>query len=557
MSPGTPMPDVSQLPPEMLDFALLKTTGALAPRLGRLTLGGRKPILTPAFLGNTSRGVIPHMSPDNFCRYAGSNGVYVALEDFVEKHPEKTPPIFEYNVPEPLRRFAALPHDTPLVLGARRTPPVPTPAAHTSTAISLLTSVGYKSVSSEYYAAAARKLQPDVVVGMADIPFGQATIGIKRKDKMSDRTEAWLRHLVATRTAMAPGEPRFAIFAPILPIERDLQSWYLEHLLDDMADSISGVAIYDAFLLDDLPDALHHLPRLSLHVPASPHELLRQVSLGMDLLTVPFISSATDAGIALDFTFPPPDKVNGSGRQTLGIDMWHAEHALALAPLSNGCRCYACTKHHRAYVQHLLSAKEMLGWFLIQVHNHAVVESFFTSIRSSIDAGTFDAHVAAFEAYYEPQLPEKTGQGPRARGYHFRSEEHAKQEKKNPKRWNGELGGKGKAVLKGAQGQQPEKKQDMMHVIDDEVLIGLVGIEDGAEAVQNTNHSVKNTSLYQPCALTGYHFTLNIYSRFQRHQLYLVDDPEASPIAAIPHISVSSRQSLASFARSWHKMLND
>ncbi|KAL5404207.1 hypothetical protein PMIN04_012632 [Paraphaeosphaeria minitans] len=485
MSQGRPTPEVSQVPREMVDFEVLKTTGARAPRLGRFTLGGRKPILTPAFLGNTSRGVIPHMSPDNFGRYAGSNGVYVALEDFVEKHPEKTPPVFEYNVPEPLRRFAALPQDTPLVLGARRTPPIPTPATHTNTAISLLTSVGYKSVSSEYYAAAARKLRPDVVVGMADIPFGQATISIKRKDKMSDRTEAWLRHLVTTRNTMAvpPGEPRFDIFAPILPIERDLQSWYLEHLLDDMVDSISGLAIYDAFLLDDLPDALHHLPRLSLHVPASPHELLRQVSLGMDLLTVPFISSATDAGIAFDFTFPPPETPKSSVRQTLGIDMWHAEHARAVTPLSKGCQCYACTKHHRAYIQHLLSAKEMLGWFLIQVHNHAVVESFFTSLRTSIDAGTFDAHVATFEAYYEPQLPEKTGQAPRARGYHFRSEEHAKKEKKNPKRWNGELGGKGKAVLEGAHGQQPEKKQEMMHVIDDEALIDLVGIEHGAEAV--------------------------------------------------------------------------
>ncbi|KAJ4346468.1 uncharacterized protein N0V89_010397 [Didymosphaeria variabile] len=486
MSQDAPVPDLSQLPPEMLEFALLKTTGALAPRLGRLTVPGRKPILTPAFLGNTSRGVIPHISPDNFRKYAGNNGVYVALEDFVEKHPQKTPPIFEYDVPEALRKFVALPQDTPLVLGARRTPPIPSPAPHTNTEISLLTSVGNRSISSEYYTAAVRKLQPDIVVGMADIPFGQETIGIKRKDKMSDRTEAWLRDMVAKRNAIGKGEPRFNIFAPLLPIERDLQSWYLEHLLEDMVDSISGVAIYDAYLLDDLPDALHHLPRLSFHVPASPHELLRQISLGMDILTVPFISAATDAGIALDFTFPPPEKVNGNERRALGIDMWHADHAVSVTPLTKECQCYACTKHHRAYVQHLLSAKEMLGWSLIQVHNHAVVESFFTSVRNSIEAGTFDADVAAFEAFYEPQLPEKTGQGPRVRGYQFKSEEHAKKEKKNVKKWNGEIGGgaKGKIVLKGAHGQQPEKKQEMRDVIDDEALIGLVGMEDETGPLQ-------------------------------------------------------------------------
>lgn len=73
-------PNLTQLPPEMLEFALLKTSGALAPRLGRLTLPGRKTILTPGFLGNTSRGAVPHISQDNF-RSVSINGVYVALED--------------------------------------------------------------------------------------------------------------------------------------------------------------------------------------------------------------------------------------------------------------------------------------------------------------------------------------------------------------------------------------------------------------------------------------------------------------------------------------------
>lgn len=80
------MADVSQhklgqLPPEMLEFTLLKTSGALAPRLGRIAVSGRKAILTPAFIGNTSRGIIPHVSQDNFRKTDSINGVYVPLED--------------------------------------------------------------------------------------------------------------------------------------------------------------------------------------------------------------------------------------------------------------------------------------------------------------------------------------------------------------------------------------------------------------------------------------------------------------------------------------------
>jgi queuine tRNA-ribosyltransferase subunit QTRTD1 len=78
---ATEAPKLDQLPPEMLEFTLRKTTGPLAPRLGRLTLPGRKSLLTPDFIGSTSRGVIPHVSQDNFRKSVDLGGVYVALED--------------------------------------------------------------------------------------------------------------------------------------------------------------------------------------------------------------------------------------------------------------------------------------------------------------------------------------------------------------------------------------------------------------------------------------------------------------------------------------------
>jgi queuine tRNA-ribosyltransferase len=197
----------------------------------------------------------------------------------------------------------------------------------------------------------------------------------------------------------------------------------------------------------------------------------------MDLFTVPFLADATDAGIVLDFTFPPPAKdETSSARRIMGIDMWHEDHAASVAPLSEGCTCYACTKHHRAYLQHLLTAKEMLGWVLIQLHNHAIMAAFFDGVRASLDAGTFDTDVAAFEAYYEPALPEKTGQGPRIRGYQFKSEEHAKKEKKNPKAYK-KFDADKIIELRAAHGQQPNKKPEMRDVIDDEALLGLVGME--------------------------------------------------------------------------------
>lgn len=335
--------------------------------------------------------------------------------------------------------------------------------------------MGFRSISSEYYAAAVRKLQPDIVVGLADIPFGQESVGLKRKDKMSDRTETWTRDIIAKRNTLDSGDPKFSIFAPILPIERDLQSWYLDHLVDDMLDKIQGIAIYDAYLMEDLPDELHPFPRLSFHNPSSPHDLLRQINLGIDLFTIPFINTATDSGIALKFTFPSPLKGfdPSSTRQSLGIDMWHASLATDVTPLSEHCPCDACTKHHKAYIQHLLSAKEMLGWVLIQMHNHAVLSSFFAAIRASISAGTFEEDIKVFEAYYEPQLPEKTGQGPRLRGYQFKSESHAEKGKKNPKAFRR----LGEEEVRALQEEAAAKRKEMKDVVDEDAVVGLVGMD--------------------------------------------------------------------------------
>lgn len=50
-------------------------------RVGKLELPGRQPIQTPNFLANTSRGVIPHISPDVIDPQAPVAGVFTAIED--------------------------------------------------------------------------------------------------------------------------------------------------------------------------------------------------------------------------------------------------------------------------------------------------------------------------------------------------------------------------------------------------------------------------------------------------------------------------------------------
>ncbi|KAI9760541.1 MAG: Thymidylate kinase [Chaenotheca gracillima] len=445
--------DPDQLPDRMLSFQIFNGTVAgpmaLGARLGRLCVAGRKAIPTPNHIAITSRGAVPHISQDMMRQHTDIEGVYVALEDsanfdashwslqVIEKAPRAVPPVYKYASAQrksfqgsaaasPLRSFIALQEDAPLMLAPRRIPSVPCPASNTNAGISIYTSVGFRTLDSEDYAEAIKLLSPDLVVGMGDLVHNREKgPSNKRLEKMGDRTTQWTQDMVDARNERQDDRSP-ALLAPILPIEPHQQNIYLSQLEDEWKTHVSGLAIYDSDIIPDLPVSLSALPRFSLDTPSSPHKLLTEISLGADVFVIPFIGAATDAGIALDFSFPPslsPEDppTTSAAPAPLGIDMWSTQHASDLSPLRPECTCHACQKHTRAYVQHLLQAKEMLGWVLLQIHNLHVLDTFFSGVRNSLSRGCFEQDRAVFDGVYEAELPEKTGQGPRVRGYHHKT----------------------------------------------------------------------------------------------------------------------------------------
>jgi queuine tRNA-ribosyltransferase accessory subunit len=288
-----------------------------------------------------------------------------------------------------------------------------------------MTAVGFRVLQVADYAEAVEELEPDVVVGLGDIPYGRA-LGSKRIEKATDRQIQWMQDHTALRNRKAEasaGSGRSKLFAPLLPVRCANQQFYIDCLADELSTDVSGLAFYSADTLEDVPESLAHLPRLAFITPATPHDVLQQIAHGVDILTIPFITAATDAGIGLAFTFPsPPLSTVPDVPLPLGIDFWLSSHATDLSSITPDCQCYACTNHHRAYIQHLLNAKEMLGWVLLQIHNHHTMDLFFSAVRASIANGTFEEDCKQFARMYESHLPEKTGQGPRVRGYQFKSE---------------------------------------------------------------------------------------------------------------------------------------
>ena len=74
------------------------------------------------------------------------------------------------------------------------------------------------------------------------------------------------------------------------------------------------------------------------------------------------------------------------------INLFNAKYELDDRPIEEGCECPACRRYTRAYIRHLLKAKEMLGMRLCVLHNLYFYNTMMEEIRAALDAGNFAAY---------------------------------------------------------------------------------------------------------------------------------------------------------------------
>ena len=74
------------------------------------------------------------------------------------------------------------------------------------------------------------------------------------------------------------------------------------------------------------------------------------------------------------------------------INLFNAKYELDDRPIEEGCNCPACKRYSRAYIRHLLKAKEMLGMRLCVLHNLYFYNTMMEEIRDALDAGNFAAY---------------------------------------------------------------------------------------------------------------------------------------------------------------------
>lgn len=110
----------------------------------------------------------------------------------------------------------------------------------------------------------------------------------------------------------------------------------------------------------------------------TPANILEAVSRGVDFF---------------DCVYPSRNGRHGHVYTNSGkINLFNAKYELDPRPIEEGCQCPTCRHYSRAYIRHLLKAKEMLGMRLCVLHNLYFYNTMMEEIRQALDEGRYEEY---------------------------------------------------------------------------------------------------------------------------------------------------------------------
>ena len=109
------------------------------------------------------------------------------------------------------------------------------------------------------------------------------------------------------------------------------------------------------------------------------------------------ILEAVDRGVDFfDCVYPTRNGRHGHVYTNMGkLNLFNAKYETDDTPIEEGCQCQACRYHTRAYIRHLLKAKEMLGMRLCVLHNLYFYNTMMEEIRDAIENGSYSQYKKA------------------------------------------------------------------------------------------------------------------------------------------------------------------
>ncbi|HEX2398246.1 MAG TPA: tRNA guanosine(34) transglycosylase Tgt [Solirubrobacteraceae bacterium] len=220
-------------------------------------------------------------------------------------------------------------------------------------------------------------------------------------ERSTERTHRWLKRCLNWHAEHAPAEQ--LLFGIVQGgVHEDLRRESARRVAES---GCQGVAIGGSLGRDKRQ--MHEVvswatDELSHHADAAPRHLLgigevddliRGVELGVDLFDCAMPTRLARHGMAL---VPEPDA-------RWRTDLTKAASRDELQPVLPGCRCEACASgYSRAYLRHLIRARELTGMRLLTVHNLMFIADVMADLRAALADGNLAETAAALRAGAAP-----------------------------------------------------------------------------------------------------------------------------------------------------------
>ena len=237
-----------------------------------------------------------------------------------------------------------------------------------------------------------RLLGSDIVMAFDECPRADAT----RDEALAsmERSMRWARRSRDGFDSGTDHAAKAALFGIQQgSLDREMRAASAEALIEIGFDgyAIGGLAVGEG--QEAMFDVLDYAPG---QLPVDKPRYLMGVGKPDDLV------GAVERGIDMfDCVLPSRSGRNGQAFTAHGaINIRNAKFAEDMTPLDESCACSVCASYSRAYLHHLIRAKEILGAMLMTEHNIAYYQALMAGMRAAIAQGRFAAFATKFRNDY-------------------------------------------------------------------------------------------------------------------------------------------------------------
>ncbi|KNE68085.1 tRNA-guanine transglycosylase, various specificities [Allomyces macrogynus ATCC 38327] len=354
-------------------------------------------IESPTLLISSRRLLVPHLTMDVLSTVLPHATIAdVPVEASFRDLPSST-------FPGALRSFANWGSQFTLWSARDVAVPFPATARHGKDFVQMRTDAGLIKVTGKDFMEAAARWRPDLVAVPAHV-LNAKGLSSKAASRAVERTVAMLDECLAVHETLPNPPP---VLATITGTSPTLLESCAQKVATHAADKVAGYVL-DSPVADLTPAASALAPTAWRYAASclTPDAMVRNLHVA-DAFPSALAYVLAGHGYALHVDWAQPEQC--------AVDhLADADrHRTSKAPLRDGCSCWACQRHNRAYVYHLLDCHEMLGWTLLTIHNLHQLDHFLAAIRTAIDtlpAADIEhqrAHfLATWDANIAPQITE-------------------------------------------------------------------------------------------------------------------------------------------------------